>query len=314
MSLPWKTLMWISREGQGVEKAGAVAVQAHSRKCLYPFVIMENGRQDPLIYSGRPTKSDLGDLKMGLDLYAGTFTRYYTRNWKTVVEAWAEANGVDFKRTETEDEEKLSPEEVQEIVCAWRDEMLQVVTHENQLPETWEESNDKAYYTDKPDWDAFGAMLLVTAAHTYEETIPETLEKGWDFTEHPLIKRLAEDHEHVYSLFRSVMVWVPITKSTMVFRGPMPTGNEVMIGTLGALDQELEHINEICWLAKEETILSWTETEGYPAKTLKDVETGAEDGKKETYSTESLAKFAFSIFWRAMKFAKENRTPVLFDY
>lgn len=50
---------------------------------------------------------------MGLDLYAGTFTRYYTRNWKTVVEAWAEANGVDFKRTEAEDEEKLSPEEVQ---------------------------------------------------------------------------------------------------------------------------------------------------------------------------------------------------------
>ena len=45
---------------------------------------------------------------MGLDLYAGTFTRYYTRNWKTVVEAWAEANGVDFKRTEAEDEEKLS--------------------------------------------------------------------------------------------------------------------------------------------------------------------------------------------------------------
>ena len=40
---------------------------------------------------------------MGLDLYAGTFTRYYTRNWKTVVEAWAEANGVDFKRTEAED-------------------------------------------------------------------------------------------------------------------------------------------------------------------------------------------------------------------
>ena len=71
---------------------------------------------------------------MGLDLYAGTFTRYYTRNWKTVVEAWAEANGVDFKRTETEDEEKLSPEEVQEIVCAWRDEMLQAVTPENQLP------------------------------------------------------------------------------------------------------------------------------------------------------------------------------------
>ena len=73
---------------------------------------------------------------MGLDLYAGTFTRYYTRNWKTVVEAWAEANGVDFKRTEAEDEEKLSPEEVQEIVCAWRDEMLQAVTPSSALPRT----------------------------------------------------------------------------------------------------------------------------------------------------------------------------------
>ncbi len=29
---------------------------------------------------------------MGLDLYAGTLTRYYAHNWKTVVEAWAEAN------------------------------------------------------------------------------------------------------------------------------------------------------------------------------------------------------------------------------
>ena len=87
---------------------------------------------------------------MGLDLYAGTFTRYYTRNWKTVVEAWAEANGVDFKRTEAEDEEKLSPEEVQEIVCAWRDEMLQAVTPENQLPETRASTRRPNFTTTRP--------------------------------------------------------------------------------------------------------------------------------------------------------------------
>ena len=50
-------------KGRGVEKAGAIAVQAHSRKYLYPFVIMENGRQKPLIYSGCPAKSDLGDRR-----------------------------------------------------------------------------------------------------------------------------------------------------------------------------------------------------------------------------------------------------------
>ena len=250
---------------------------------------------------------------MGLDLYAGTFTRYYARNWKTVVEAWAEKNGVAFERSAPEDaENQLSPDEIREIVCRWRDEMLEAVTPENSLPETWTEDNEKPYYTDKPDWDAFGALLLVAAAHTYEETIPDKLEKGWDFISNPLIKRLSEDHEHMLSLYRSVMVWVPIMNSTMVFRGPMPTGQEVMIGTVAALEKELEHINEICWLAKEETILSWTETEGYPAHTLEEV--GAVGDKAETYSTESLAKFAFSIFWRAMKFAKENRVPILFDY
>jgi hypothetical protein len=30
---------------------------------------------------------------MGLDIYAGTLTRYYSHNWKTVVQQWAEENG-----------------------------------------------------------------------------------------------------------------------------------------------------------------------------------------------------------------------------
>ena len=35
---------------------------------------------------------------MGLDIYAGTLTRYYSHNWKTVVQQWAEKNGYTFNR------------------------------------------------------------------------------------------------------------------------------------------------------------------------------------------------------------------------
>ena len=35
---------------------------------------------------------------MGMDLYAGTLTRYYARNWKSTVQQWAEANGYTFNR------------------------------------------------------------------------------------------------------------------------------------------------------------------------------------------------------------------------
>ena len=32
---------------------------------------------------------------MGLDIYAGTLTRYYSHNWKTVVQQWTEENAAE---------------------------------------------------------------------------------------------------------------------------------------------------------------------------------------------------------------------------
>ena len=53
---------------------------------------------------------------MGLDIYAGTLTRYYCHNWKTAVQKWAEANGYAFHKITPEGEElpeqELTPEEV----------------------------------------------------------------------------------------------------------------------------------------------------------------------------------------------------------
>ena len=39
---------------------------------------------------------------MGLDIYAGTLTRYYSHNWKTVVQQWAEENGWGFQKIRME--------------------------------------------------------------------------------------------------------------------------------------------------------------------------------------------------------------------
>lgn len=58
----------------------------------------------------------------------------------------------------------MSPAEVQDIVENWRDQILAAIAVPEQAPYTpWPEGNEKPYYTDKPDWDAFGAMLLVAA-------------------------------------------------------------------------------------------------------------------------------------------------------
>ena len=142
---------------------------------------------------------------MGLDIYAGTLTRYYSHNWKTVVQQWAEENGYSFNRITpdgepADNEEEMSPAEVQAAVENWRDQILSAISQPGQPPYApWLENNEKPYYTDKPDWDAFGAMLLVAACRTYEEPVPPTVEKDWIFGEHPLIARLASDEERVFT-------------------------------------------------------------------------------------------------------------------
>jgi len=50
----------------------------------------------------------------------------------------------------------------------WRDQLLTALARPGQEPYApWPEDNEKPYYTDKPDWDAFGAMLL--GQHFHEE-------------------------------------------------------------------------------------------------------------------------------------------------
>ncbi len=117
----------------------------------------------------------------------------------------------------------------------WRDQILSAISQPNQPPYTpWPEDNEKPYYTDKPDWDAFGAMLLVAACHTYEEPVPPTVEKDWNFGEHPLVARLASDDERVWSLFRGVTWWLPLTDS-FLFQGPLPTDEWRRTGTSGSI-------------------------------------------------------------------------------
>ena len=76
---------------------------------------------------------------MGLDIYAGTLTRYYSHNWKTVVQQWAEENGYTFNRITpdgepADNEEELSPAEVQAAVENWRDQILAAISQPDQPP------------------------------------------------------------------------------------------------------------------------------------------------------------------------------------
>lgn len=258
---------------------------------------------------------------MGLDIYAGTLTRYYSHNWKTVTQQWAEANGYAFRKFTPEGEQAgedtLDPDQVRPYMEGWRDHILSALAQPDRPPYTpWPEDGEKPYYTDKPDWDALGALMVVIACQVYGEPVPPTVQKGWDYTTHPAVARLAEDPERVWSLLRGATWWLPLSEP-FLFRGPLPNENTAVLGTTAGLRIELEWLNRSLWQAGEETILAWADTEGYPTDAVY-----GPDGKLDPqgirehteYDTLSLAKFAFSLFWRALNFAEEQKVPILLDY
>jgi hypothetical protein len=256
---------------------------------------------------------------MGLDIYAGTLTRYYTQNWKNVAQQWAEANGYTFTRAapngEPEAVDVISAEEIQEEAACWRDKILRAIAPEGQEPlPAWEENGEKPYYTDKPDWDALNALLLFAACKMYGETVPALFDKGGTFEDYPVSQRAYGDERMRWSLFSGAVFWLPIAEP-LYTQAPLPTGEQVIVSTVGALKGELEKINDLSWQASEEVILSWAGTEGQSSAAVESAERQqAADNERRQYSTESLAKCAYSMTWRAVRFSETHGVPILLDF
>ena len=252
---------------------------------------------------------------MGLDLYAGTLTRYYGKNWKTATQQWAEANGMTYQKIETTppEEDDLSPEDVCAIVSHWRDSLLEALAPSGGECVPWTEDNEADYFTVKPDWPAYGALLLYAAAKVYGEPYPATVAKDWDFAQEPLVRRAMEDPQLNWSLFKGAQWWLPLEHPLML-TGETPTGDRIPMASSAALLLELLRINELGWKADEEAVLAWEHTEGYPADgEIRDGRLEEVTGHTE-YSTVSLARYAYSLFWQSVKFSLQHKVPLLMDF
>ena len=140
------------------------------------------------------------------------------------------------------------------------------------------------------------------------------IEKDIDIYEHPIVKEFLETKDFQLTLFDGNGWWLPIEKNIM-FDYVLPNSEKSPLTTSALLLAELKRYNEFEWNADRDTILSWSTTEGYPA----DAEYSKESGYKlgtvhETYETESLAKFAFSILWQAAEFSLKHGVVIVYDF
>ena len=255
---------------------------------------------------------------MGLDIYAGTLSRYYLRNWKTITQQFCEENRMQYSQIQLSDyvENKQSAAETESTINQWQEQLVNALKSSGaEGAKVWQEDHDtKPYYTNKPDWDALGALLLFAAGKLMKVQYPKNYKKNTKYREVLKIMGIYNTSYKQWSLFNDVCHYLPI-EDRLVFKYPLPNGRESMLSTVACLKYELEKMNEAGWQADEATILDWVNTEGYPTE-------GQIDGNgllrflpmRKVYSTESLAKFAFSILWQAVKFAEKEQVTIVLDY
>ena len=212
-----------------------------------------------------------------LELFAGTLNRYYC-DVDTAEEA-ARTN---------------------EIVCHWRDTIIAAVKKAAPEAEAWEESAEKEYLALELHELAFGALQTYAASVAYGHKCRETVYPEWSCETELDVQSARADRTVPWSLLKGATWWLPV-QTPIMLRGEVPTGDVVTIASTGALMLELLRINELGLKADEEEVIGWLGTEGKMA-----------EGAKR-YSTESLAKYAYSAFWQLATFSMRSGVPIVLD-
>ena len=260
---------------------------------------------------------------MGLDIYTGTLTRYYCRDWKNITQQLSDeceqkcvmmdGYGNEIKPVDNKDEIA----QIRDVICQWVDSVAVCMDWCQDLP-LWDEKRELDYYTDKPDWEAYGALIMLCACNFLDCPLPEYIEIGWNAFEEPVVEK-AMSQEVPCSLLSNVTMWLPIPKRVS-FIATLPDGEEATFSTVETLKHELEELNQKLWKADEATILSWRNAKYY--NPVKQKDPGLLFGfirrvnkmPKEKYRTEELAQCAYSMLYQAVDFAHKHQVPIILDY
>jgi hypothetical protein len=248
---------------------------------------------------------------MGLDLYVGPLCRYYSGDWETVFQQLGRAQNLQVTVVRPEPrasafERLLAPlaslfrSKPQEpvdpvaLVLDWRRKLANRLGLGGEPDWDWPEALDLPYDTDKPGWEGFGAVQLWAAyAENPDKKRPATFPKNWG--DDPVLKAALEGSPN----FRHILgpeLWLPV-RYPETFEAEEPGGDDdVKIGSVFELLEELKRLNDRTWRASPESVREWQE-HGF-----------------EPNNFESIASWGYSIWFRLAERAASERLPMRLDY
>lgn len=236
---------------------------------------------------------------MGLDIYVGTLTRYYSGDWKTIVQQHGEQMGFEVQMLRANDPEDAvtDPAELQPWISEWRSNLANALAEHLDQSFTWNESHEAPYFTDKPAWDCYLA-LIQWACYAEHPDLSHPAIAAEDISADPSFQRSAsEDFDTQFrQLVDSPEIWFPVPFD-FTFQSADAGGNEMMFGSSPTLLDQLNELNSLTWNASQATIDAWRH-----------------DGAEHRAPFETSARFGFAVMHTLATKSVEHKLPMRQDY
>lgn len=253
---------------------------------------------------------------MGLDVYVGPLTRYYSFDWETVVQQAGREQGFEVEIIRPAGFEKPDPEDVIQGVAMWRKSLGDAIG----VPMRWDESLSGAYETDKPGWEGYlGVHFLALHAEFPDLPAPKRIDPGDQaaIDREPLERRFGEVYARrnpsrigrllgrkateptalpAYPNIHLPVLWLPVPLDG-VLEATGPGGNEQTIGSVDGLLSELERVNDLT-VRMDQDALDAARMAGPP----------------DDRAFDPMARFGLSILLTLARAAHQRSQPLILDY
>ncbi|HRX87148.1 MAG TPA: hypothetical protein P5572_19145, partial [Phycisphaerae bacterium] len=182
---------------------------------------------------------------MAFDVYVGTMTRYFRRDWENIVQQTCRDRGQRYEMVYAGGKPAPPPptEQVRAAVNAWREGLSRALAEHGQSPLDWDEGDDKPYFTDRPGWGGYGS-LLVWAAHAEHSDlpVPEAVPESWADDE-AYSRSTADGFRSRYARLLTCELWLPDEFSAVFSAATVATDQPQRMGSVFRLKDELDELH-----------------------------------------------------------------------